>query len=176
MARQRKAAILVAVLLIVISAAFITLKMAGLEARPAIPASLDHKPSPETIQDLVEEIASSEKRAALRGPGTMIWKPGETGSFALGIVNRKSTRQNFFLSVSLEGASVSPEPDTSGWILYPSRIVMQPLGLEVVEIAALPTEPGTYLFRVLVCETPECSGLESTGLYYSTTFSFSTVR
>jgi len=172
---QKTAAVLTILLLAAITSIFIFFKLSGTEISPVISGEIDHKPSPESIESMKTSLAFPGKTIALRAPKSVSWKNGETGSFALGIRNKYSEKKSFFLNIKLESAATPPLPgQAEEWLIYPNKKTIPPLEAETIEIIAKPTNPPaqTYLFRVLVCETPECQDLGSPSIYATTTFSF----
>ena len=161
------AGILILVMVIIISI-FLFLKSSDLELPPVISRPLTHQVSLESLNSLKSSLLTSENRISLRNPDTLSWNKGETGAFALGIRNVYGEKKTFYVTVFLEKESAQVED----WLVYPSKKTIPGGGIEVIDIVISPLNPPaeTFLFRLVVCETPACS-LDSPSLYATTTFS-----
>lgn len=146
-------------LLLLILAAFLLVRFSG---NWAFPLSPDHPADPGATEQLIAELRAGALVAFRAPPGS--WKPGETGSFALGIRNRYPGTREFVLSIL-------PESEGANWFVYPARAIVPPGGIELLSIIAEPRgAPGVYFFRILVCEDEDCT-LDSSSLYATTSFS-----
>jgi len=130
--------------------------------------TITHKTTDIAMQNLLEELASGNKKVGIASPAVTEWKKGETGSYALGIKNEDTDRGNtYYINVYLEtvGGDLSPSQLTSlkddviSWItLSPPTIDIDAGQRDTVNILIKPsttTFSGIYSFRTAVCSSPE---------------------
>ncbi|MBI4021124.1 MAG: hypothetical protein HY369_02690 [Candidatus Aenigmarchaeota archaeon] len=130
------------------------------------PAAVTHAASP---AGLVEFLASSSNRIAIRSPPDLSWTTGETGTFLLAVKNTGPQNQTYAISVSLEQLDGQPaDPATAAsWITHDPHLIVGAGSVGLVTLTFAPAVPGVYLFRTTVCALP-CSVT-----YATATFSFS---
>ncbi len=129
--------------------------------------TITHKTTDIAMKQLLEQLATSDKKVGIAAPDVTTWKRGETGSYALGINNKDSDKEHtYYVHVYLEevGGALGSEQldnlrtDTASWItLSPPSIDIEPNERDIVKIIIKPSPSakiGIYSFRAAVCTNP----------------------
>jgi len=171
--KQKVVTSIVIALLIFIVSVFAYLKISDIELPPVIPRGITHQVHPDIRSELKASLATSGDIIGFRIPPSVSWERGETGSFVLGIKNKYNQSMTFFFTIKLE-SEVTISSQVTEWIVYPRKKTLPPSGIETIDIIANPLNPnpGTYVFRIIICESPICEDITSPSLYATTTFSF----
>lgn len=113
-------------------------------------------------QELLNNLASSGDLVGLAAPAVTSWDPGETGSYALGILNSDPDRTiTFYANVYLEDVSGGlrlsqvDQEAINDWIsLAPATLDLNPSESDTLTIIIKPptsAKAGIYSFRAAVC-------------------------
>jgi len=168
---------LAAALIIIVVVTAITLMM-YFQTNPTF--ETENKPSSEEY-GAVERALSEGRRIDVASPDRRTYEPGDSGMHTLVMINRYPMQSSFYLNIILEelGGELSETPTSSQsgsasqWFNYPERINLDIGGKEAINIEMEIPESalaGSYMFRVLVCNTDNCV-LKSGSMYDSSSIS-----
>lgn len=126
---------------------------------------------------VAENSLDEGQRSDMAAPEKVRWEGGDTGLFKLALRNGYEQEKQYFLNMYLEkldgelaGRPVQPLAGTVSWFAYPASVNTGPGGRALVSISMkVPQDApfGAYVFRILVCETQDCTGYNSPGVYTS---------
>lgn len=144
---------------------------------------LTHQVTELAQQKLMSDLSQTGEKVGIAAPAVTAWQRGETGSFALGIMNKYTDKDmKFYINVYLEelGGDLSGTPvgakkgETDKWLTYFSSEFVEKGKSKATNIIIKPpasgTDTGIYLFRAVVCERQPCVDLNSPSIYGSTQF------
>ncbi len=120
----------------------------------------------DTAKDnLLNDLASGDKKVGITAPGLSTWKPGSSGSFALGVKNDDTINSKvFYVVMELYQAPVPVEQVRDKIKITPDKFTIRvdPLGADTKSIVIDFTEKklteipeGVYTFSVTVCKEEE---------------------
>ncbi len=166
------------IVIVVIAVILLSLAITFLQGIFSSVEQLTYKITDVAREKLLGDLASSGGKVGLAAPAVTEWKRGQTGSFALGIRNLDpALDKTFYISIYLEslggelsGTPVSSKQDeVAKWITPIKTEFVEASGSKTTDIIIKPPATaslGIYLFRVIVCETPQCTTLENSPALY----------
>jgi hypothetical protein len=164
----------IAIIIVIIIAALCVVWY--LQASP--PVTPDKQPPANEYAAMERKLAEGT-RIDLASPDRTRWNNGDTGIFKLGIRNQYDETRTYYMNIyleelraELEGTPVSEmAEETSEWFTYQDSVDIEPSGTETLTITMdVPqvASRGSYSFRIIVCEEPDCTDLLSSDPYDST--------
>ncbi len=143
-----------------------------------------HKVTDVAKQQLMQELAGGS-RVGIAAPAVTTWARGETGSYALGIMNQNPDQdKRFYINIYLDKYNsgtgmldckgTTSCPDAAEWLTFSTSELIPKGESKASDIIIEPTtnaQTGTYMFRAVVCETSGCIDITSANVYGDETFS-----
>ncbi|MBI4020318.1 MAG: hypothetical protein HY367_03215 [Candidatus Aenigmarchaeota archaeon] len=136
-------------------------------------AGITHVADDSARRSAEQNLLATDRKIALVAPKATRWGPGESGTFSLSIANKGPAEKAYYVSAYAES---HPEGSPAeGWISVQSPVIVPPESVKtsVLAVNTQGSVPGTYTFRLLVCETEKCTRLNDPGVFVYDTVQFS---